>query len=71
MAYFTKAAYAGLVALLSGLLAALQSVPDGGIGDISTASWVTIALATVVAIGGILGLQAAPAKVATSVRETG
>ncbi len=68
LAYYVKALYAGLVAFLGSLLAALQAVADTGISDISAAAWVTMALATVLAIGGVLGFQSAPASVSTSVR---
>lgn len=68
MQYYAKAIYAGLVTFLGSLLAALQAGGEIGIGDLSTAAWVTIILATIVAIGGVLGLQAAPATVATSVK---
>lgn len=68
MQYYVKAAYAGLVTALGAILTALQAVEGAGIGDLGTAAWVTIALATVVAVGGVLGLQAAPASVSTSVR---
>ena len=69
LAYYVKALYAGLVAFLGSLLAALQAVADTGVTDISTAAWVTIGLATVLAIGGVLGLQSAPANVSTSVHQ--
>lgn len=68
MPYYVKAIYAGVVAFLGALLAALLAVEGTGISDITTAAWVTIALATVLAIGGVLGLQAAPANIATSVK---
>jgi len=68
MQYFAKAVYAGLVVFLGSLLAALQAGEGVEISDLGTAAWVTIGLATVIAIGGVLGLQAAPASVATSVR---
>ncbi len=67
MQFYVKAAYAGLVTALGSLLAALQAVEGIEIGDLTTPAWVTIILATVLAIGGVLGLQAAPAKVSTSV----
>ena len=67
-AYLTKAIYVGVVTFLGSLLAALQAVPDVGISDITTAAWITIALATIIAVGGVLGLQAAPATVATSIK---
>ena len=68
MSYYTKAVYVAVVTFLGSLLAALQAAPDLGIGDLTTAAWITIVLATIVAAGGVLGLQAAPATVATSVR---
>lgn len=68
MQYYVKAIYAGLVAFLGSLLTALQVGEDIGFADISTAAWITIALATVLALGGVLGFQSAPASVSTSVR---
>jgi len=68
MNYYVKALYAGAMAFLGGLLAVLQVAPDVGFGDVSTASWVTIAIATLFAVGGVLRLQAAPASVATSIK---
>ncbi len=69
MQYFVKSVYAGLVTGLGALLAALQvGEADLGLGDLGTATWITIGLATILAIGGVLGLQAAPARVSTSVR---
>ncbi len=68
MQFYVKAAYAGLVTFLGSLLAALQAVEGIEIGDLATPAWVTIGLATVLAIGGVLGLQAAPPTVSTSVR---
>jgi len=70
MQYYVKAIYAGVVAFLGGLLAVLQVGENIGIGDIGTAAWVTIVLATIIAVGGVLGLQVAPASVATSVRSS-
>jgi hypothetical protein len=70
MPYYVKAAYAGLVTFLGSLLAAMQSGAESiGINDISQAAWVTIILATIIAIGGVLGLQAAPANIATSIKQ--
>jgi len=65
--YLAKALYAGLVTFLGALLAAMQAAPEVGF-TLSAASWVTIALATVIAIGGVLRLQEAPATVATSIK---
>lgn len=67
MQYYVKAIYAGLVTFLGGLLTALQAA-DTGIGDLTQAAWITVILATVITVGGVLGLQAAPASVATSVK---
>ncbi len=60
--YLIKAIYAGVVTFLGTLLAVLQSADS-----VSGESWVVIILATVVAVGGVLGLQAAPATVATGI----
>ena len=68
MTYYVKAFYAGLVTFLGSLLAALQAGSEIGVADLSQAAWITIVLATVIAVGGVLGLQAAPASVATSVK---
>jgi hypothetical protein len=56
------------VTFLGAVLSALLAVPDTGLSDISTAGWFSIALATIVAAGGVLGLQAAPATIATSTK---
>lgn len=61
--YLVKALYAGVVTFLGSLLAVMQSADV-----IAGSSWVAIALATVVAVGGVLGLQLAPATVATGVK---
>lgn len=69
MKYYAKAIYAGAVALLGSTGAALAQINDGAaFSDITTLGWVLIAGTTLAAIGGILGLQAAPATVSTSVR---
>ena len=60
--YFVKAIYAGTIAFLGGLAIAIAEA------GVSGPEWIAIALATSLAIGGILGLQAAPASVSTSVR---
>lgn len=65
--YYVKAIYASVMAFLSGLLSALLAIDEAAaIGDITTAGWIVIILATLAAGGGILGLQAAPASIATS-----
>ena len=63
MQYYVKATFAGVVAFLGTLATALAES-----ATVSTQQWVTIALATLLAFGGILGWQAAPATVSTSVR---
>lgn len=60
--YFVKAIYAGAVAFLGSLGTALT---DEGV---TSQQWVFIALATLLAFGGILGWQAAPSNVSTSTR---
>jgi hypothetical protein len=65
--YVVKALYAGAVTFLGALLAAMQAAPEVGF-TLSAASWVTIALATVIAVGGVLQLQALPATVSTSIK---
>ena len=67
--YYIKAIYAGVMAFLTGLLTALLAIDEAaGFGDISTAGWIIITIGTLASAGGILGLQAAPATVSTSVR---
>lgn len=68
MQYYAKALYAGVITGLGALLAALQASGDIGLSDLTTATWITIVLATVVAMGGVLGLQSAPASVSTSTK---
>ena len=66
-AYATKAIYAALAVFLSSVGAILVG-PDVGFGDIYAGQWVLIALAVLFAAGGVLGLQAAPAKISTSIK---
>jgi len=65
--YLSKAVYAAVVTFLGALLAAMQAAPEVGFA-LTGASWITIVLATVIALGGVLGLQNAPASVATSIK---
>ncbi len=58
MAQFAKAIYAVVAAGLGSLAAVL--VGDVGFGDVSAGQWVTIALAALVAGGGVYGLKNAP-----------
>lgn len=55
-----KAVYASAVASLSGLVTVL--VGNTGIGELTDGQWVTIALAAVVAFGGVYGITNAPKK---------
>ena len=66
LTYAAKAIYAGAVVFLGSVGAIL--VGDVGFDAITSGQWVTIALAVLVAVGGVFGLQAAPASVSTSVR---
>jgi len=64
--YAAKAIYAGVVMFLGSVSAIL--IGEVGFGDILPGQWVAIALATVVAVGGVFSLQAAPSSVSTSTR---
>ena len=69
MQYFAKAVYAGVVAFVGSTTAALVQIGDGAsFGSIETVAWLVIFGATIVAAGGVLGLQNAPANVSTSTR---
>ncbi len=65
--FFTKAVFAGLTVLLATVGGIL--VGDVTFADITQGQWVFIAAAVLAAVGGVLGLQEAPAKIATSIRE--
>ena len=56
--YAAKAIFAGAVAFLGGVAAIL--VGDATFGDVTAGQWVTIALATVIAVGGVFGLSNGP-----------
>ena len=66
MQYYVKAIWAGVVAALGQLAVIL--VGDATFADITNGQWVTIVLFTLLAFGGVLGWQAAPATVSTSMR---
>jgi hypothetical protein len=57
-AQFAKAIYATIVAALGAL--AVPLVGDTGFTDLSAGQWVTIALAAIVAGGGVYGIPNAP-----------
>lgn len=58
MSYAAKAIYAGAVAGLGALAAVL--IDGAAIGEISAAAWVTIALAALLAVGGVFRLNNGP-----------
>lgn len=64
LAYAAKAIYAGAVVFLGSVSAIM--VGDTGFGAITDGQWVTIALATLIAVGGVFGFQKAPPWVSTS-----
>jgi hypothetical protein len=68
MQYYAKAIYSGLVAFLGSIGTALLAVDDAGFGDLSAGVWVAAGVLGLLAFGGVLGWQAAPASVSTSVR---
>lgn len=55
-----KAIYAGLIAGLGALAAPL--VGDVGVGDLTAGQWITVALAALVAGGGVYGIRNAPTE---------
>lgn len=57
---FAKAIYATVVAALGALATVL--VGDAGFSDVTAGQWVTIALAALVAGGGVYGIRNAPPR---------
>jgi hypothetical protein len=53
-----KAFYAAIVAALGGLVTALTG--NAGFSDLTAGQWVTIALAAIVAFGGVYGITNKP-----------
>ena len=53
--YSAKAIYAGVVTFLGSLITALQA------GSLDLATWLSIILTTLVAVGGVFGLANSPA----------
>lgn len=66
--YYVKAVYAAVVAFIGPISGALLLSDEVGFSDLSTGTWVAAGLLGLVAFGGVLGWQAAPASVSTSVR---
>ena len=67
MQYFVKAIYAAAVAFVGPISGALLLSDEIGFSDLSTGTWVAAGLLALVAFGGVLGWQSAPASVSTSV----
>lgn len=68
MQFYVKALYAGVLAFLGPIAGPLIADPELGFGDLSAGLWVSAAVLGLLAFGGILGWQAAPPTVSTSVR---
>ena len=66
--YLVKAIYAGAVAFLGPIVTLLLADDQLGFADISTGVWMSAILFAIVAFGGVLGLQTAPATVSTSLK---
>jgi hypothetical protein len=50
-----KAIFASVTTFLTGIISDLSG--DAGFGDISTQQWIVVALATIVAFGGVYGIS--------------
>ena len=66
--YLAKALYAGAVAFLGPIVTLLLADDKLGFGDVSLGVWGSALLFAIIAFGGVLGLQAAPATVATGIK---
>ena len=64
--YAAKALYAAATAFLAAIATVL--VDGATVSDITQGQWVVIAGFALAAAGGVFGLQAAPANVATSTK---
>ena len=60
MKTFLKAIYATIISALGSLAVVL--VGDAGLGDLSSGQWITVALAALIAGGGVYGISNAPSK---------
>ena len=58
MLTFAKAIYATIISVLGSLAVVLTG--DQGLGDLTTAQWVTVALAALIAGGGVYGITNKP-----------
>lgn len=64
---YVKALYAGVLAFLGPIAGALLADDALGFGDLGAGVWLSAAILGLVAFGGILGWQKAPASVSTSI----
>ncbi len=67
MNYYIKAIWVGAIGFLGPISGALVD-PETGFGDLSAGVWVAAIGALLLASGGVLGLQRAPATVSTSIK---
>ena len=67
MQLYVKAIWAGVLAFLGPIAGALVAVEDAGFGDLSTGVYVSAVVLGLLAFGGILGWQRAPANISTSI----
>lgn len=58
MLTFAKAIYATIISVLGSLAVVLTG--DAGLGDLTTAQWVTVVLAALIAGGGVYGITNKP-----------
>lgn len=56
----SKAIFAAITTLVSGLITALSN--NAGLADVTTQQWLVVGLATIVAFGGVYGLTNSPPK---------
>ena len=69
MQLYVKALYAAAMVLIGSVGSTIAQIGDGAaFSDITTLGWVLILGATVGALGGVLGLQRAPASISTSIK---
>ncbi len=68
MQFYVKALYAAAVAFVGPISGALLLSDEIGFSDLSTGTWTAAGLLALIAFGGVLGWQAAPATVSSSVR---
>jgi len=66
--YYVKALWAGTIAFLGPISGGLLVSDMIGFGDLSAGVWISAVVLGLVGFGGVLGWQATPASVSTSVR---